>query len=429
MSASPPIPVWWRDPRYAHFGARAGLAATRSVVESPQRIASYAFWPFVGSDRKTRRFDFGTHEPVHKCRAIRRPAHLDANIFSYYSALLSARYESELARLGLSDVVTAYRPPCGKSNIHFAAEAFVWIRDHVPCDVYCFDVEQFFDRLDHGLLKSRWAGLLGGARLPADHFAVYSAMTRYAFVGETRLPRHLIENADQTGRYCSTDNYRALRKSGEIPVETNDSGVGIPQGVQISGVLSNLYMLGFDHALAEPVRARRGLYRRYSDDMLIALPRCASNDGFVRALVDTEIARVKLALSAKKSTQHQVTRSGGASPLQAMPPIQYLGLTYDGVRILIRGQTLGRFHRRMTLAVRAAKARTANAAGMRLFPRAKLRKRYSHIGRRNFPSYARRVDAVLREYGLVREAAVKRQLRRASARLEKLLRSDTLGLS
>ena len=46
--------------------------------------------------------------------------------------------------------------------------------------------------------------------------------------------------------------------------------VGIPQGLPISAVLANLYLLDFDkNILDKVVKGKGGFYRRYSDDIII----------------------------------------------------------------------------------------------------------------------------------------------------------------
>ena len=411
-------PSWWRRTSYRHFGPDCDLAAARAVVESSDGVSRHAFWPFVRYDKRVRRFDHRTGKVSFKLRPVQYPAHLDANIFSYYAERLAELYEARLAALGLTAQVTAYRP-LGRSNVDFAAEAFAWVRDHAPCSVYCFDVSSFFDNLDHGLLKSAWCALLGVTRLPADHFAVFNAMTRYAYIQREHIPKALTDGEGQPKRYCGTSEFRRLRRRGELRVSRNGDGRGVPQGVQLSAVLSNLYMLDFDRRVAAEIEGRGGLYRRYSDDILIALPSDAETDFGAESFLEQALAAWRLPLNAAKTTRHRAETE--ASTPRVTPPVTYLGLTYDGKRILLRGATLARFHRRMTHAVGRARRRTEASEGRRQLPRAKLRKRFTHGGRRNFYGYVRPIEDVLREHGFDSPQTVRRQLRRSQARLERLL--------
>lgn len=423
-SASPvshaEYPTWWRRTPYRHFGPDCDLETARSVVESPQAVARHAFWPFVRYDKRVRRFDYRAGEASFKVRSIQYPAQLDANIFAYYAEKLSALYEQRLGVLGLDDQVTAYRT-LGRSNVDFAAEGFAWIRDHAPCVIFCFDVSSFFDNLDHALLKAAWCELIGEDRLPADHFAVFTAVTRYGYVQREHLPKALTEGSAQAKRYCTASEFRRLRKRGALRVARNLAGRGIPQGVQLCTVLSNLYMLDFDRRLAAEVEGRGGLYRRYCDDILIALPARAEAGFCVEDFVNQALEERRLPLNTDKTTRHRAVLEMRERAPRVIPPLSYLGLSYDGDRILLRGATLARFHRRMSHAVQRARRRSEASDGRRQVPRGKLRKRFTHVGRRNFFSYVQPIERVLREHGFDSPKAVHRQLRRSQARLERLL--------
>jgi hypothetical protein len=367
-----------------------------------------------------RRFDHGTGKASFKIRSVQYPAQLDANIFSYYAEGLSARYEQRLETLGLAEQVTAYRP-LKRSNVDFAAEAFAWIRDQAPCRVFCFDVASFFDNLDHQLLKAAWCDLIGEDRLPADHFAIFKAVTRYAYVQRELLPSALTEGDGKRKRYCTVAEFRRLRQSGALRVRRNSATRGIPQGMQLSAVLSNLYMLEFDRRVAAEIMRWGGFYRRYSDDILIALPDRSEAGLRVENLVIKALDDRRLPLNTDKTTRHRARpRTHQPAPC-VTPPVTYLGLTYDGERILLRGATLARFHRRMSHAVERAQRRTEASAGRLQLPKAKLRKRFTHIGKRNFLSYVRPIERVLRRYGFDHPKSAQRQLRRSRGRLERLL--------
>jgi hypothetical protein len=312
------------------------------VVESPQAVSRHAFWPFVRYDKRSRRFDYASGEASFKDRPVQYPAHLDANIFAYYAEQLSPLYETRLRALGLIDQVTAYRA-LGRSNVDFAAEAFAWVRDHAPCDIYCFDVSSFFDNLDHELLKAAWCELLGDIRLPADQFAVFSALTRYAYVQRDSLPKALTSGTARGKRYCTTAEFRRLRKTGELRVERNLTGRGIPQGIQLSTVLSNLYMLDFDRCVASEIERRGGFYRRYSDDILIALPTQHEAGFSVDGLLRQALGERRLPLNDKKTTRHRAVPVNRDDAPRVTPPVTYLGLAYDGERILLRGATRKKF--------------------------------------------------------------------------------------
>ncbi len=137
----------------------------------------------------------GIQKSTPKQRRIAYAAHADSHIFGWYSQILSECYELHLCELGLQDVVTAFRSlrrreggrDVALKNIHFANDVFEDIRRRGPCSVLAMDFSQFFDRLDHRHLKRAWCRCMGVETLPADHYAVFKAITKHASVNRVQL--------------------------------------------------------------------------------------------------------------------------------------------------------------------------------------------------------------------------------------------------
>ena len=340
----------------------------------------------------------------------------------------------------------AYRS-LGKTNIHFAAEAFHDIREHAPCAVLAFDVKGFFDTLDHDLLKQEWAALIGADRLPADHYAVYRAVSRFAFVKERRLkrlfPKHFFDRKVQrrrreqggsrprTARICTPqqfrDRVRRQKVEAQSLVATNKEGKGIPQGSPISAVLANLYMLPFDLAFETYVSALGGVYRRYSDDLLVICPLDKTSE--VEATVNEMIEERRIKLGEKKTERFVVQKTGGASTITEMDEkgadtgkpaeVQYLGFVFDGSDVRLRPSSLTKFYRRMGRAVAREEDRVQDkrdAGHNAQFSTRRLYRSYSHVGSTNFPRYAYRAAEIMES------PAIRRQLRRHVVTLDSLLR-------
>ena len=284
---------WYKPRSYPHFDSQIKLGrAEREVrhkVQSSGWVAQHAFYPLIKRVTSTPRYKLdkeGNRRRRHKKRPICYAAHIDAHIFAYYSALLSKLYEQRLQSDGVAHCVTAYRSICGRSNIHHAREVFAHVRDNAPCVVLAFDVKGFFDNLDHRLLKEAWRSLLGlptngeyGSnhyQLPIDHYKVFLAATKYAFVREHRLPKEFPDfyaqrrDSRKGRRICSSKELAALRSKGLIARNPDESG--IPQGLPISALLSNVYMLPFDKEMSVFCSARGAMYRRYSDDLIVVCP-------------------------------------------------------------------------------------------------------------------------------------------------------------
>lgn len=159
-------------------------------MESPAECAKRAFLPFIRFEKVARKYkrELDTDHKIvgefkKKPRDLKYSSHTDSQILRHYSNLLDAKYEQAIAAENLNDSILAYRrfdPP--QCNIHFANRAFEWIERNAPCVAMTFDVKDFFESLDHSLLKTVWKEVLGVTELPPDHFNIFKAITRYAWV-------------------------------------------------------------------------------------------------------------------------------------------------------------------------------------------------------------------------------------------------------
>lgn len=75
---------------------------------------------------------------------------------------------------------------------------------------------------------------------------------------------------NQKNRVLDINEFRHYKRG----LKKNNTEFGIPQGSAISAVLSNIYMLDFDKNINNFITSKAGLYRRYSDDFIIAIPQC-----------------------------------------------------------------------------------------------------------------------------------------------------------
>jgi hypothetical protein len=307
------------------------------------------------------------------------------------------------------------------SNIEFAKAAFDEIQHRDECIALAFDLESFFDSIGHATLKRNWAQLLGMGQLPADHFSVFKAITRYSEVSlkECRL-RLGIEKGKRTPRpICPPSVFRTVIRRNPLGlpnlVLTNSANHGIPQGSQISALLSNVYMLDFDsemHCLAERIG---GFYRRYSDDILWI---CHPNEApYVEEELNRSLSKLggTTKINEGKSERSLFCRTGDGE-LVSDTPIQYLGFTFDGTSTRIRSQTLSKFWRRFVYAARAARraAHQSTTAPGVLYKR-KIYRQFTHLGHRNLITYAKRSEAVMGT------GAIRVQMRRHAPRIQKEL--------
>lgn len=356
-----------------HFDAPLTVAAAQKLIADPKRVAAHAFHPFIEYEKRWIKFPKPEAEVKEKSRLIRYACRRDACIFSWYRAILSDCYESKLKDSGISESVIGYRRiACvsgeGKCNIHFAQEAFSYIRESGNCYVYTLDISQFFENLDHKLLKNKWCEMIGVSRLPADHHKIFKAVTRYAcvnkrkayealgFIGESNKPgskskKYLIKREDIPLQLCNPKQFRDKI----VPlIERNDKTHGIPQGAAISDVLSNIYLFDFDKALHAWIGILGGRYFRYSDDILIVLPKTEDhwNDLLDKVSSQIKASGNHLEIHKDKCAAYQVSKVHSEKQTctlvhQTGCPngIEYLGFRYDGQNIFLRESTRARLNR------------------------------------------------------------------------------------
>lgn len=387
------FPAWFKVRRYPHFDNQLGYSDIAWIATDKARVARHAFMPFISRMKNDRRYakqPDGTRKIKPKERRIAYASHADAHIFSFYSHLLARAYESAITSTGASPSVLAYRRfDLPKSNIHFASEAFEYIRLNSPCSVVAIDIEKFFDTIPHQIIKARWKELVSAnSELPEDHYAVYRAVTKWRHVDFKRImaalgiSRGAYRKLRPGQRLCSPSRFRAniapLLERGFTPGESG-SGAGIPQGSPMSGLLSNIALLDFDRVVSKQAEQNNVLYRRYSDDVLLI--GSESDVANVERALLSEVSGHGLVVNDEKTIRTSFRQLGDGSCVAEPHSLQYLGFLFTGSQTLIRSQTVGRSARRMKRDVRrAAKAAKKHSSGPIKIWRKTLYEQHSHLG-------------------------------------------------
>ena len=413
-----------------HFDRPLSREDAERLVTDPMAVAQHAFLPLISFQKRERRYRRhpGDAKPTAstKVRELAYPSNHDGYVFAFYAERLGSLYEAELAKRGLDQVVIGYRK--GSSNIKLARDAFLEIQTRGNCVALGLDIKGFFDNISHDVLKNAWASLLGGGPLPKDHYKVFRALTAAGKVDRGELLQRLglpvnTRDRDLPRPLCSITQFRHLRSGscGSSKLVTrHDSKKGIPQGTPLSAMAANISMLEFDTAIHGVLSVVGGSYRRYSDDILILCPLGHGTD-LEAAIGQALIIHTKtLSLNAAKREEARFTLPGPnlvpCPPATAAKPLQYLGFTFDGHRVCVRGGTLSRYYRRMASSVRVAKARASLAKDGKLDGRDVVHKRevlagHSHLGARSFvSSYAKMSASTM---GLLGADSIRRQLSRA----------------
>lgn len=386
-----------------------------TYVKNKEKIARHAFLPFVHKQILARKFrkeydECGKvmHEGKRilsskpKTRDIFYANHLDSQIFSYYSNIISKKYEKLLNSRNLENNISAYRRiPKNKDikntrnrcNIDFANEVFEHIRAQYPRPLVAitFDIKSFFDNLDHHILKQKWALSVGKSRLPNDHFNVFKNITKFAYVRQIDLfnlfkdqiwvqsksgkkrKKEIVKNKylkDQKAiAYCTKKEFIELKKKTKGLIKSykfRDESQkvrrisGIPQGSPISAVLANVYLIDFDTNIKNLIE-KDGFYRRYSDDMIIVCDKERKNEIIER--LTSEIERYKLQVQSAKTQVFHFSPSTNAGKYKCLYEtktkqlistrrLEYLGFEFDGDKVFLKSSTLAKYYRKMKRTVR-----------------------------------------------------------------------------
>jgi hypothetical protein len=372
-----------------HLDAPLSKAQAEFLVAKPERVERHAFFPFLQRNQHWTKFVAPGKPQKVKDRPIRYASRRDSYIFSHYRSLLCPMYEQALKNLCISDCVLAYRRiqagkgKGGKCNIHFANEAFNAIHRLGDCVTFAFDIEHFFENLDHAHIKRMWTRLLNisGAwgkitKLPLDHSKVFHAVTSYSsldveeayrrlgFIGEVTGPdgttriKYLVSRDEFPPRICSAEDFR-LKLSPLI--KSNKNPYGIPQGSPISDLLANVYMLDFDASMLQFVKSLEGTYFRYSDDILLLLPASGLNWRAIPDQVEAQLKKYapRLKLKAEKTQVYRYTSNPSGSQdcaalsgKKAPDGLEYLGFRFDGKRIFLRNSTISGVQRKISASAR-----------------------------------------------------------------------------
>lgn len=390
-------------------------------VTNPTFVKQYAFFPLVHASIKERKYkhlpnserrahsyvdDSGNSKSTAKERPLHYSCHMDALIFGYYAERLQEKYERVLANTGsMSDCVIAYRRiPTGvddknKSTIHFAKEVFDEIhrRAERECAVLMFDIKSFFSNINHDILKTAWTKLLCIDSLPPDHRNVFNATTRFSYIlrDDMRISKtwngkrkgfdeRKLANIRKTGKHSFFANAKEFREAIQnkeirvcrFPFMKDKKPVGIPQGLAISAVLANLYLLDFDKKVYDYiVQQKGGFYRRYSDDILIL---CEKADvAEFKEFIKKAITESKVDISEEKTEEYEFERvlvgkqkeritsiKIRAGSRKVGVPLTYLGFEFYGSKTLIKSANLAKFYRRMKRAVKSKAKRAKHLSDL-----------------------------------------------------------------
>lgn len=495
---------WWVIKNYCHIGDPPlyewEKRALIKYIKTPSKIATHAFLPLIKRVKVEYRFrknNSSLSASSKRIKSVKKrelcyASHCDSLIYRYYTyEILQKSYEHILQNdITLDKSVVAYRklpryrgnPNRGnRSNIDVAFEVFSFIKRKNKSGLFVgtYDITNFFNELDHKQLKEKWCEVCNfdALKLPPDHYNLYKNVCYYSYVNEKKLFNHF-KNKIRCFRnkksseivcrkvdklkymreknavsYCEKSKVGDLRKQGLICsnkyIHSKISQgkrirrtKGIPQGLPISAVLANIYMLSFDRVMSKLLEGLGGLYKRYSDDIIVVCS--AEHQDTVKSFMLENIKQLKLNIQEHKKKEFIVTKRNNSITCcdiftERESPIQYLGFEFDGKNIALKSSSISKYYIKMHRSVRSSRYYSKRLRSQKFHGvifKDRLFKRFSSYGKErklkyrvckgkkgvivvgkswgNYISYVHRASAIMRAPN------IKRQLKRHMSILRRL---------
>ncbi len=461
---------------YLHFDPRFWFPdrfkEIKEIVSNPNALAKRSFHPFVKIIIETPRFKYNEDEESYSLEIKKRPiifaSHKDALVLGFYSYCLTKQYEEYIKRNKFDECVLAYRTDLQKSNIQFAKEVFDYIKNREECVAIALDIKGYFDNIDHLILKEKWCKIIDG-NLPDDQYKIYKTLTSFNYVNKAKYIKHFTPKGKKKLHPITLLDYidikqpdykkfQKIRAAHLIAVNNKlnkrtSRYAGIPQGSPISALLSNMYLIDYDHALQQRALKENFLYRRYCDDILIICDKKQAyeiehlaisliQESHLLEIQPKKVERITFRKNSKGLirgfNEKKIEKTGDIidsdNESKYYKPLQYLGFEYNGKDILIRSSSLSRYFRRMKQSIRKTVAMAYSKTGKNdaIFKQ-KLYHKYTHLGKRNFVTYAYNAASEIyrNNRGNIKEGlnspAIKKQLARHFNIIKKELLNKNLS--
>ena len=399
----------YKDKFYTHLDTKKYHTDYQDRVQNIKWVSRHGFYPFIHFQMDCSKYtnDLNGNKYIkEKTRDIYYAAHIDRFIYEYYGNRLNNRYNKYMKSKGINRVSTAYRNCTpGKCNIDFAKEVFEYIVECESAYIFIGDFSKFFDKLQHRYLKEKIRDVIGTNSLDAADYAIYKNITKFAYVeaddiesvkGEFRRDMRNLE------KYFETDEFHNFKKR---HLYKNIKDYQIPQGSSISAVYANVYMVDFDKRINDFITSRKGIYRRYCDDIIVVAPMTCDdiingkNEEIADFIYKTRDDVPNLELNEDK-TEHFFYKEGVIEKLKGkINLVYYLGFTFDGQTVRIRDKSLFKFYCRAYRKIKRIKVNTDEKkfnAGKKAVYQA-----YTHLGagryskdHGNFLTYAYKADDI-----------------------------------
>lgn len=407
----------YRTKKYIHFDCSVNIKTVEGYVTDADKVSVHSFLPlihYVVSSEKFNQKKYKEKEMFFidpKERDIKYAGHLDNHIYKYYSETLQSEYYNQWCiENNLDDCILAYRNnKKGKSNINFSAEIISKIVAMEESFVLVGDFAQYFDKIEHRQLKDNLLEVLDMEKLSSDLFNVFQSVTKYGYY-ERKLLDEIFGNVNDLKRrkiksyFNQLSEFRQFKK--KYKVCSNKAGIGIPQGTAISATLANIYAINFDKKVNKIALFYGGLYRRYSDDFIMVLPK----KNFKEVSEFMELDKLIRNIAQENKIEIQESKTGIYEyrnreivnlKNKEVDNLDYLGFVFDGKSVQMRGKGPYKFYRKARKLILKAQSVKMKKGLAKIPYRRSLYKLYTDLGidegHGNYISYAKRSQKIFDE--------------------------------
>lgn len=340
---------------YVHLDRKIGKKQRKrllmSLVDS-QELENFIHLPFITFNISFYKYNAKVKKLVPKTRRITLPSHRDALYLKFYANILNFYYEDSIRNEPISNSVLAYRKE--KSNITGAKEVMDFMWSSKDCWVIKGDFRHFFDNLNHQILIRNVKEILHRyLSTPELHewFFVLNMVEKYRTIPKENLPKYK-DNENNWTYFRNIKEMHTKIKKGQVQISQRNK-LGIPQGTAISAILANVYMLKFDKKIIKYVSEFGGIYKRYSDDFIIVIPKTHCDYGKAKEIKShvIEISQSMLHLQIQPSKTALLYFDYSKKKMykgrsNQYKPLDYLGFSFTGETVYLRSSTLYRYHYR-----------------------------------------------------------------------------------
>lgn len=340
-----------------------------------QTIKQHRFLPMIQFDIKFKKHPTPEKTVNIKKRGISLVSHHDAGIYAFLAEKLNSKYNDYSIKNNISESSVAYRDYSKSkkkiSNITVAKEVFDFIDFEKDSWVIKGDFKGFFDNLNHNVLNRNTRKVLGlkHTSLELDTWMkVLKNIERYVYIEKSQLLNELnhqiVRRKGKTAYFKSIENFGQFVKRNKYLLKKNQKK-GIPQGTSISAVLANVYMIDFDKKVCALLKNLGGMYRRYSDDFIIVIPKekvsCFEFSNIFKKIISLSSTLLHLDIEEEKTRRLSINY-GMVKDLQKetcsapTSSLDYLGFIYQNNTVSFRGKTIYKFYYRGRRALESASA-------------------------------------------------------------------------